>query len=329
MQVHAGRQSTAVRRFERPRPNLPSRSGGAAPRANSGSIDGDGRRLKSMRAFGSSTVHGPAGKSYVSVRKPSAAAAIDTISRKQPWPIRIWRDSGSVCGSRRPAVNELQNLACGADRRATIAASANWAHNARQAPIGSGHCKARAAVKPSTAVAGMPSRRRTDRYDGQDGFAMDQCLRRARPTRVKTTFTAHDGSLIEYVAAVGSLASPETGRCPDPSIGTLVAPVATSSAITAPVAGPSWKPWAEKPNWWKTPSDVRARTDDGNVVGHARLDAGPGAHDGGLAHRREQLPHRARADRELGPVEHGAVARRDRAPRDGRRRSPPCRWRTA
>ena len=39
-------------------------------------------------------------------------------------------------------------------------------------------------------------------------------------------------------------------------IGTLVAPVATSSAITAPVPGPSWKPWVEKPNWWNTPSEV-------------------------------------------------------------------------
>ena len=32
---------------------------------------------------------------------------------------------------------------------------------------------------------------------------------------------------------------------------------ATNSAIMAPVPGPSWKPWAEKPNWWNTPSDVR------------------------------------------------------------------------
>ena len=32
--------------------------------------------------------------------------------------------------------------------------------------------------------------------------------------------------------------------------------MATSSAIIAPVPGPNWKPWAEKPNWWNTPSDV-------------------------------------------------------------------------
>ena len=41
-----------------------------------------------------------------------------------------------------------------------------------------------------------------------------------------------------------------------PSIGTLVEPVATSSAIIAPVPGPSWKPCVEKPNWWNTPSEV-------------------------------------------------------------------------
>ena len=34
------------------------------------------------------------------------------------------------------------------------------------------------------------------------------------------------------------------------AIGRLVAPVATSSAISAPTPGPSWKPWAQKPNWW-------------------------------------------------------------------------------
>src|SRR4026209_2920349 len=33
------------------------------------------------------------------------------------------------------------------------------------------------------------------------------------------------------------------------SIGMLVAPVVISSAIKAPTPGPSWKPWAEKPNW--------------------------------------------------------------------------------
>ena len=32
------------------------------------------------------------------------------------------------------------------------------------------------------------------------------------------------------------------------SIGMLVAPVVISSAISAPTPGPSWKPWAEKPN---------------------------------------------------------------------------------
>lgn len=36
------------------------------------------------------------------------------------------------------------------------------------------------------------------RYDGKDGFAMDQWFD-ARGRWVKTTFTAHDGSLIEYV----------------------------------------------------------------------------------------------------------------------------------
>jgi hypothetical protein len=33
-----------------------------------------------------------------------------------------------------------------------------------------------------------------------------------------------------------------------PSIGTFERPVAMISAITAPAPGPSWKPWAEKPN---------------------------------------------------------------------------------
>ena len=114
-----------------------------------------------------------------------------------------------------------------------------------------------------------------------------------------------------------------------PSIGMLVEPVATSSAIIAPVPGPSWKPWVEKPNWWKTPSRGRARPDHGNVVGHVGLDAGPGAHDGGRAHHREQLPHGARADRELVPVEHRLVAVAIGRRRDGRRRSPPCRCRAA
>src|SRR5260221_4097553 len=51
----------------------------------------------------------------------------------------------------------------------------------------------------------------------------------------------------------------------------------------------------------------RARPDHGNFIGHARLDAGPGAHDGGFAHRREQLPHRPCRYREPVPVEHRAV----------------------
>ena len=99
---HAGRQALLCAASSGRGSNLPFTVRRRGTWANSGSTDGAGRRLKTMRATGRSTVHGPAGKSCVSVRQPSAAAAIDRISRKQPWPIRIWRDSGSVCGSRRP-----------------------------------------------------------------------------------------------------------------------------------------------------------------------------------------------------------------------------------
>ena len=88
----------------------------------------------------------------------------------------------------------------------------------------------------------------------------------------------------------------------------FVDPVAISSAMTAPAPGPSWKPCAEKPNWWNTP--------------FRRGAAGPntGMSSGMLA----SMPAQARtivAPRmtgnsshtvlalvgELGPVEHGNV----------------------
>ena len=131
--------------------------------ANNGSTDGAGRRLKTMRATGRSTVHGPAGKSCVSVRQPSAAAAIDRISRKQPWPIRIWRDSGSVCGSRRPP--STKSSTSPSRLRST-------SHDCRLCGLGASNAKASARrrgsrsadggpLQPSTAVAGMASRRGT------------------------------------------------------------------------------------------------------------------------------------------------------------------------
>src|SRR5580704_19157137 len=49
------------------------------------------------------------------------------------------------------------------------------------------------------------------------------------------------------------------------------------------------------------------RPDHRDVIRHARLDAGPGSHDGRRAHRREELPYRAGTGREFGPVDHRAV----------------------
>src|SRR5262245_48538466 len=50
-----------------------------------------------------------------------------------------------------------------------------------------------------------------------------------------------------------------------------------------------------------------ARADDGNVVGHASFDAGPGTNDAAAGHDRKQLRHGAGAFAELVPVELGAV----------------------
>ena len=50
-----------------------------------------------------------------------------------------------------------------------------------------------------------------------------------------------------------------------------------------------------------------ARADDGDVVGHARLDAGPGSYDCAAAHDREQLGDGAGAYAKASPIEVGAV----------------------
>src|SRR6185312_5741019 len=68
--------------------------------------------------------------------------------------------------------------------------------------------------------------------------------------------TASDPSAPDYRGTSPRLRAGRNRVMARSAIGTLVEPVATSSAITAPVPGPSWKPWAEKPNWWNTPSDV-------------------------------------------------------------------------
>lgn len=52
--------------------------------------------------------------------------------------------------------------------------------------------------RESVATASGPVEATHYRYDGKDGFAMDQWFD-ARGRWVKTTFKAHDGSLIEYV----------------------------------------------------------------------------------------------------------------------------------
>jgi hypothetical protein len=41
------------------------------------------------------------------------------------------------------------------------------------------------------------------------------------------------------------------------AIGVGVVPSRTSSLSTAPITGPSWKPWPEKPKAWKRPGVVR------------------------------------------------------------------------
>ncbi len=77
--------------------------------------------------------------------------------------------------------------------------------------------------------------------------------------------------------------------------------------------GPSWRPWAEKPNWWNTPSEcgsVRRRDLDGMRASMP----GPGAHDAGLAHRREQF-HTVRTLVRAWSSRARCSSRRDRARR--------------
>ena len=74
---------------------------------------------------------------------------------------------------------------------------------------------------------------------------------------------------------------------PKGSIGAFVAPVAMSSAMISPTPGPNWKPCAEKPKAWNAFSCVADCPDDRDVVRHAPLDAGPGAHDRGGCHDRK------------------------------------------
>ena len=93
---------------------------------------------------------------------------------------------------------------------------------------------------------------------------------------------------------------------PRSPIGRLVAPVATSSAITAPAPGPSWKPWAEKPNWWNTPSDVALGPTTGMSSG-MRASMPAQARTIVAARIAGNSSHTVRAlIGELAPVEHGA-----------------------
>src|SRR6478609_3197769 len=46
-----------------------------------------------------------------------------------------------------------------------------------------------------------------------------------------------------------------------------------------------------------------ARADDRDLVRHAGFDPGPGPDDGGAPHVREQVPDRARVDRQIGEVQ--------------------------
>jgi len=74
----------------------------------------------------------------------------------------------------------------------------------------------------------------------------------------------------------------------------------------APVPGPNWKPWAEKPNWWNTPSDVQARSATG-------MSSGMRASMPAQAARwwprciAGKSSHTVRALSRAGPVDHRAV----------------------
>ena len=78
--------------------------------AESGRTAGSGRDRGIARAGGCAPPAGvssaggpnsPCGNSSMSARRPRRRAARSSSSRKVPWLIMIWRDSGSVCGSRR------------------------------------------------------------------------------------------------------------------------------------------------------------------------------------------------------------------------------------